>query len=82
MLFYTHKLLDNNMLKFKYELISVVIEINDRFYDNNSRYLTYCKSPVDKKWYLYDFSQVKYIPDPVQTIQGIPFLLYYQKIKD
>ncbi len=49
---------DNNMLKFKYELISVIIEINDRFNGNN-RYPTYCKSQVDKKWYLYNFSKVE-----------------------
>ena len=81
LMLYTIKLGDDNMMKFKYELISVVIEIKDRF-RNDGRYLTYCKSPVDKKWYLYDFSKVENIPDPTQTIYGIPFLLYYQKIKE
>ena len=72
--------INNNTNNIRYELIGVVIERSSSGIDKT--FFTYSKSPVDKKWYLYNDSNVKYIPEPNQEIRGIPFLLYYQKIKD
>ena len=72
--------IDNNPNNYRYELIGIVIERGSSGIDK--RFFTYSKSPVDKKWYLYNDSNIKYIPEPNQEIRGIPFLLYYQKIKD
>ena len=46
----------------------------------NSQYYTYCKSPVDNRWYWFNNSHVQKIEDPAKESKGIPYLLFYQKI--
>ena len=65
--------------KTKYELIGIVIHIGNS--GNDGHIYTYCMSPVNNKWYSYKDSKVEYILDPIQSIRGIPYLLFYQKIK-
>ena len=65
--------------KTKYELIGIVIHIGNSGIDGY--FYTYCMSPVNNKWYSYNDSKVEYILDPIQSIRGIPYLLFYQKIK-
>ena len=65
--------------KTKYELIGIVIHIGNS--GNDGHFYTYCMSPVNQKWYSYNDSKVEYISDPIQSIRGIPYLLFYQKIK-
>ena len=67
-----------NELNTRYELIGIVIHVGNSGLDGH--FYTYCKSPVDRKWYSYNDSRVKYISDPIQEIKGIPYLLFYQKI--
>ena len=65
--------------KYKYELIGIVI--SEGVGENVDNYFTFCKSPVDKKWYSYNNEKVEYIEDVTKKINEIPYLLFYQKIK-
>ena len=62
----------------KYQLIGIIFYIFDS--GMNSQYSTYCKSPVDSKWYWFNDSNVQKIADPAKESKGIPYLLFYQKI--
>ena len=64
----------------RYELISIIIHVGNSGMDGH--FYTYCKSPIDRKWYWYNDAIVKEISDPLQVIKGIPYLLFYQKLKD
>ena len=74
--------LGNNMedQNIRYELISIIIHVGNSGMDGH--FYTYCKSPIDRKWYWYNDAIVKEISDPLQVIKGIPYLLFYQKLKD
>ena len=63
----------------KYELIGMIIHTGNSGMDGH--FYTYCKSPVDKKWYWFNDAIVQKIEDPHEKIRGIPYLLFYQKIK-
>ena len=47
----------------------------------DGHFFTYCRSPVDRKWYWYNDAMVSKINDPIQENRGIPYLLFFQKIK-
>ena len=70
---------NKNQKNIRYELIGIVIHEGKS--GEEGHFLTYCKSPVDKKWYSYNDSRVKYLKEPLEAIKGIPYLLFYQKIK-
>ena len=63
----------------KYELIGIIIHTGNSGMDGH--FFTYCKSPVNKKWYWFNDSIVQGIEDPIAEIRGIPYLLFYQKTK-
>ena len=65
--------------KESYELISIIIHIGNSGMDGH--FYTYCKSPVNRKWYWYNDAKVKEVDDPLESTKGIPYLLFYQKIK-
>ena len=80
---YMVNLNDNNNQekpKIRYELISLIIHLGNSGMDGH--FYTYCKSPVNGKWYWYNDAIVKEVDDPLETTKGIPYLLFYQKIKD
>ena len=72
--------LKNNNLKngkISYELIGIVAytmknKIEDYF-------LSYCKSYIDKKWHLYNNLEEKYCEDPIESLIGVPYLLFYKR---
>ncbi len=63
----------------RYELIGIVIHEGKSW--EKGQFLAYCKSPVDRNWYSYNDSRVYYLKEPLEAIKGIPYLLFYQKIK-
>ena len=65
-------------LGIKYELIGIIFSNFDS--GINEQYFTYCKSPVNKKWYCYNDSNIQNIKDPTKENKGIPYILFYQKI--
>ena len=79
--------LDNYMInlkdceneKIEYELIAIIIHTGNSGMDGH--FYTYCRSPVNRKWYSYNDSMVKELNDPIEEIRGIPYLLFYQRIK-
>jgi len=66
-------------LRTKYELIGIIIHTGNSGMDGH--FFTYCKSPVNKKWYWFNDAIVQRIEDPIAEIRGIPYLLFYQKTK-
>ena len=47
----------------------------------SGHFIVYCKSPNDKKWYLYNdamVSQIKNVENDINS-RGIPYVLFYQK---
>ena len=71
---------NQNEIGVKYELIGIIIHIGNSGMDGH--FYTYCKSPVDKEWYWFNDAIVEKINDPHEKIKGIPYLLFYQKIKN
>ena len=71
---------NKDQLNYRYVLIGIVIHIGNSGEDGH--FFTYCKSPVDKKWYSYNDSKVEEISDPLESNKGIPYLLFFQKIKN
>ena len=64
----------------KYKLIGVVSYIiNDM---QNLFFISHCLSPIDNKWYTYNDLIVNEVYDFKSQIlnQGLPYLLFYQKI--
>ena len=66
--------------KTRYQLISIIIHLGKSGMDGH--FFAYCRSPVNRKWYSYNDSIVKELRDPIEEIKGIPYLLFYQKIKE
>ena len=66
--------------KERYELIALIIHLGNSGMDGH--FFTYCRSPVNRKWYWYNDAMVKEVNDPLVTTKGIPYLLFYQKIKN
>ena len=64
----------------RYELIAMIIHFGNSGIDGH--FYTYCKSPVDRKWYWYNDATVKYVSNPIESIRGIPYLLFYQKMQN
>ena len=73
---------------FKYELISVIYNINgnilQKYYDDNRpRYTAYFKNFLDEKWYLYNENEIKLIQNDNQNLildGQKALLLIYKKI--
>ena len=63
----------------KYRLIGIIIHTGNSGMDGH--FFTYCRSPVDKKWYWFNDAIVTRINDPIEENRGIPYLLFYQKIR-
>ena len=72
---------DNN-IKIEYELISVITHLGES--SDSGHFIAYCKSPVDKEWYLYNDSIVSKSEDPSNfssnsnSNDNIPYVLFYQ----
>ena len=74
----------------KYELIGVIIHLGPS--DCRGHFKSFCKSPVDNNWYLYNDRIVRRCGDPGSEINEInqrfldnsayPYILLYQKIKE
>ena len=82
---------DNNInykdsnTKIEYELISVITHLGES--SDSGHFIAYCKTPVDKEWYLYNDSIVSKSDDPSnfssKSNDNIPYVLFYQfKNKD
>ena len=63
----------------KYRLIGIIIHTGNSGMDGH--FFTYCRSPVDRKWYWFNDAIVNRINDPIEENKGIPYLLFYQKIR-
>ena len=64
-----------------YELICVLSN-----YDPSKRhFISFCKSPIDQKWYCYNDTHVSESENPISLckkyLAGIPYVLFYQKCK-
>ena len=70
---------DNNT-KIEYEFISVITHLGES--SDSGHFIAYCKSPVDKEWYLYNDSIVSKSDDPSnfssKSNDNIPYVLFYQ----
>ena len=67
----------------KYELIGVITHLGES--GMSGHFIAYCKSsPGDKNWYCFNDALVNKCKDPEEEInsRGIPYVLYYQKIKN
>jgi len=64
-----------------YELIGVIAYLGES--NMSGHFISYCKSPVDKNWYSYNDAIVQKCDNPEVEInsRGIPYVLFYQKIK-
>ena len=67
----------------EYELISVITHLGDS--SMSGHFIASCKSPVDKKWYLYNDAIVTENNDFLDTMnnnskKSIPYVLFYQII--
>jgi len=70
-----------NNTNIEYELISVITHLGEN--SNSGHFIAYCKSPVDKEWYLYNDSIVSKSDDPSNfssksNNDNIPYVLFYQ----
>ena len=83
---YTLEDLDNYMIQLdcnkndrgiNYELIGNILHNGKNGFGH---FYCICKSPMDKNWYLYNDLNITKIKDPINNINGIPYLLFYQKI--
>ena len=70
---------NRDQLGTRYQLIGIIIHTGNSGMDGH--FFTYCRSPVDRKWYWYNDAMVSKINDPIQENRGIPYLLFFQKIK-
>ena len=63
-----------------YELIGVITHLGES--GMSGHFIAYCKSPVDKNWYMYNDAIVQRCINPENEInsRGIPYVLYYQRI--
>ena len=59
-----------------YELIGILTQ--DTPCEITGHLVAFCKSPIDKKWYYYNVTEVSEIDDP-RHCQVIPYVLFYQK---
>jgi len=64
-----------------YELIGVIAHLGES--SMSGHFIAYCKSPVDKNWFFYNDAIVQKCENPEKEInsRGIPYVLFYQKIK-
>ena len=64
-----------------YELIGVIAHLGES--SMSGHFIAYCKSPVDNNWYFYNDAIVQKCVNPEEDIisRGIPYVLFYQKIK-
>ena len=65
----------------EYELISVIAHIGDS--SMSGHFIAYCKSPVDRKWYLFNDAIVSECDNPSNISPNsdnnkIPYVLFYQ----
>ena len=70
---------------FKYELISVIYNVNEnllhKYYDDNRpKYIAYCNNFLDGKWYLYSENEIKLIQNENQILDGQKALLLIYKM--
>jgi len=65
-----------------YELIGVIAHLGES--SMSDHFIAYCKSPVDKNWYFYNDAIVQKCENPEEEInsRGIPYVLFFQKIKN
>ena len=65
-----------------YELIGVITHLGES--GMSGHFIAYCKSPVDKNWFFYNDAIVQKCENPEIEInsRGIPYVLFYQKIKN
>ena len=64
----------------KYELIGVINSLNN--FGEEKKYIAFCKSSVDKKWYLYDDNDVNEANFKDIKEKGITNILIYNCIED
>ena len=75
--------LDKSTLgNYQYELICVLTHLGPS--GMAGHFIAFCKSPVNNKWYCYNDAEVSEVDDPRYPdknyeIEGIPYVLYYQK---
>ena len=71
-------------LKIEYELISVITHMGES--SMSGHFVACAKSPVDKKWYLYNDPIVTKCDDPLnifgnESTSSIPYVLFYKLIE-
>ena len=71
----------NNNENIEYELISIITHLGDS--SMAGHFIAYCKSPIDKKWYLYNdatVSESNYHFDDMNNseLKSVPYVLFYQ----
>ena len=75
-------IIDKSQRNNKYELICVLTHLGPS--GMAGHFIAFCKSPVDQNWYCYNDASVSQCDDPRyqknDEIEGIPYVLFYQKI--
>ena len=73
--------LDKQCTNNNYELICVLSHIGPS--GMAGHFISFCKSPIDDRWYIYNDAQVKECYDPRypndDMIEGLPYVLFYQR---
>ena len=66
---------------FKYKLIGIIKQLGDNI--EYAHFIAYCLTPIDHQWYSYNDSIINKIENFQKEIFdfGMPYILFYQRIK-
>ena len=76
----------NQFIDFKtigssYKLIGVIVSLDE--HGRDKRFIAFCRSPIDQKWYKYDDMEVTLVSDSNEEIlKSNPSILLYEKINN
>ena len=76
-----HQFIDFKGIGFSYKLIGVIVSLDEQGEDKH--FITFCRSPIDQKWYKYDDMKVTLVSDSnEEVLKSNPSILLYEKINN
>ena len=76
-----HQFIDFKGIGFSYKLIGVIVSLDEQGEDKH--FITFCRSPIDQKWYKYDDMKVTLVSDSnEEVLKSNPSILIYEKINN
>ena len=71
---------------YEYKLIGILSGLEQGQNGIPGHFIALCKSPIDNQWYCYNDKDVSKCRDPRYQVyeekELIPYVLFYQKVKD